>query len=316
MTLPRNLGPAQGVRQCAPGLAREAGVAPRPSDHPARHSLLPRSSGGQRVTKSPAWLPSAALLVAGASPALGLDARERGGCGRGTPEAQVPSSGVEQPAVQTLLARARKDFSKDLEGWRAARRRRQQQRWAPRALGAPRCLTARSIPTIASITTLKTTQPAAPTRRSGSRGPRTGDRGVRGRSLGARDPPCQGSAWDGGRAFFSGGQGAGVGGDSEKGHVRLHVLSTSLRKLPSVKTSFVGLGRSGEWGTPVFALPNSAFPPAPPTYHGALGAEEPRAPGGAPGAGKAWMEGIPDAWRRPLLRPAWPDAPLFAATSR
>lgn len=283
------------------------GVAPRLSDHPARHSLLPPSAGGQRVTQSPARLPSAAFLVAGASPALGLDAREQGGRGWGTPEAQVPSSGVEEPAVQTLLARAPEDLSKDLAGWRAARRRWQRQRWSPRALGAPRCLTAHSIPTIASITTRTTTQPAARTRRSGSRGPHTGDRGVRGGSLRAGDPPPQGPP--GRREGFLLRR-PGVGWDSGKGRLPLHVLSTALRKLPSVKMSFLGLGRSGERGTPGFTLPNNPFPPAPPTHHGALGAEESFASRGAPG----WR-GFQTP-RRPLLRPAWPHVPLFAATSR
>lgn len=51
--------------------------------------------------------------VAGASPAPGLDARERGGGGRGTPEAQVPSSGGEQRALQTLRFGAREDLRAD-----------------------------------------------------------------------------------------------------------------------------------------------------------------------------------------------------------
>lgn len=57
-----------------------------PPVRPPRAAFPPPSvRGGQRVTKSPARLPSAALLVAGASPVLGLDTRERGGRGRGDP---------------------------------------------------------------------------------------------------------------------------------------------------------------------------------------------------------------------------------------
>ena len=108
--------------------------------------------------------------------------RENGVGTGGDPRSPGSSSGGERPAVQT---------------WRPADSAVEAA--APRAT---RCLTARSIPIIASITTPTTTPRAARTRKSGSRGRRTGDRGVRAPSAGhseTRNPP----GTEGGRASFS-----------------------------------------------------------------------------------------------------------------
>lgn len=116
---------------------------------------------------------------------IGCERTGGGGGGRGaggwggTPGAQVPRSGGEQPAAaQTPLVRTEENLRADLE--RAGGRRGGGGSIGdPQAAGAPRCLTARSIPTIVSITTPTTTRRAARTRKSGSRGRRTGDRRAR-----------------------------------------------------------------------------------------------------------------------------------------
>lgn len=152
---------------------------PPPVGPPARGSLLPLA--GQGVTASL----RSPRPATGASPAPGLDARGRVGVGAGagrgggTPGAQVPRSGGEQPAAaQTPLVRTEENLRADLE--RAGGRRGGGGSIGdPQAAGAPRCLTARSIPTIVSITTPTTTRRAARTRKSGSRGRRTGDRRAR-----------------------------------------------------------------------------------------------------------------------------------------
>lgn len=90
---------------------REAeGGAPPVGPPSARSLRLPR--GGAEGPPEPARSLGGSA-VAGASPAPGLDARERGGGGRGTPEAQVPSSGGEQRALQTLRVGSREDLRAD-----------------------------------------------------------------------------------------------------------------------------------------------------------------------------------------------------------
>lgn len=156
--------------------AIHSGLASGETDrgHPACGGRLPLGLPCQRVRM---WRSSSAALPTlwwlGTTPALGLDAREPGGAG-GDPR----SPGSPRPARrQTLLARPR-EVSAGLPGSRRpARRRRRRGGAAQDGTGQPRCLTAHSTPITASMTTQTTTLPAAPTRRSGSRGRRTGDPG-------------------------------------------------------------------------------------------------------------------------------------------
>lgn len=170
-------------------------MAPPPHPTPATRRTTQRvaPSSPAPVRGSPracSPLPSAALPATGASPAPGLDARGRVGAGGGTRGAQVPRSGGEQPAAQTPLVRTGENLRAVLER-AGGRRGGGGSTGDPQAAGAPRCLTARSIPTIVSITTPTTTRRAARTRRSGSRGQRTGDRRAVPGPQGSRGPSSE-----------------------------------------------------------------------------------------------------------------------------
>lgn len=170
----RALSDAQGARQ-APREREAAGGRParRTTQRVGPSSVLrpPSSRSGQRVTENPAWLPSAAAPWLGPPPRR--DWMQASGVGAGAGVSRSPGRQLRRGLA----------CSADPAGPRPKELGRTWRAGGQRGGGAPRCLTARSIPTTASITTPTTTRAAAPTGRSGSRGPHTGDRGVGGGDL-------------------------------------------------------------------------------------------------------------------------------------
>lgn len=158
METPWALQQAQGWPQGRTEKGRPASGARSPSRPP----LL----AGQKVATPPAALPT--LWWLGTTPALGLDAREPGGAGGDprSPGSPRPACRCCWPSQGKLVPGPRQAASAEEEaaavpGWTSA--------------GWPRCLTARSTPITASMTTPTTTLPAAPTRKNGLQGQRTGD---------------------------------------------------------------------------------------------------------------------------------------------
>lgn len=154
------MGPATGTG-LASGENREGSPCPW-----GQITLQASLAGGQKVATPPAALPT--LWWLGTTPALGLDAREPGGAG-GDPR----SPGSPRPACRCCW----NSQGKLVPGPRQAASAEEEEAAVPgwTSTGWPRCLTARSTPITASMTTPTTTLPAAPTRKNGLQGQRTGD---------------------------------------------------------------------------------------------------------------------------------------------
>lgn len=120
----------------------------------------------RRWRRSPTVLPT--LWWLGTTPALGLDAREPGGAGGDPRSPESPCSALRRCCP-----------SQENPGWALEAGGQHGggggDSAAQASTGWPRCLTAHSTPITASMTMLMTTLPAAPTRKSGSQGQRTGD---------------------------------------------------------------------------------------------------------------------------------------------
>lgn len=214
-------GPARGARRGAPGgRGRRGRPARRTTQRAAPSSPLPPPAAGLRVTESPAPLPSAPNQRLGPPPHRDW-MPEPGWGGRGDPSS--PGSQLGQRAPRSAdaagpLPRGPPHIPADL---RAGGRRGGGDGCAGGP--PPPCSTARSIPTTASMTTPTNTRPAAPTRKSGSRGPRTGDRGG---PAGLRDSarPPQDLLARGRLSFLAWG--------SERGHRSTQVVGEGALGLP------------------------------------------------------------------------------------